>query len=193
VGRASPWAGCNLRAVRRLALAVIAALALAGCGSGNASYVQEAETEGQYVDVGGLTYQVQISRYLNPGGVEDAQYLIGAPANLDTAKQIWFGVWMRVKNYSEQTLTPTNDFTITDTLGNKFTPVPQAPTNVFAYHPIPLGASNVYPPPESAAANGPIQGSLILFKLEESSISNRPLVLHVAAPGAEPATVSLDL
>jgi len=168
-------------------------LVLAGCGSGNADYVQEAETEGQYVDVGGLTYQVQISRYLNPGGVEDAQYLIGAPGDFDPAKQIWFGVWMRVKNYSEQTVTPTNEFTIVDTLGNKFTPVQQAPTNVFAYHPIPLGPANVYPPPESAAANGPIQGSLVLFKLDEASISNRPLVLHVESGSAEPATIVLDL
>jgi hypothetical protein len=179
--------------VRRLALAVIAVLALAGCGSGNASYVQEAETEGQYVDVGGLTYQVQISRYLNPGSLEDAQYLIGAPTDINTAKQIWFGVWMRVKNYSDQTVTSTNNFTITDTLGNKFTPVQQAPTNVFAYRPLPLGPANVYPPPESAAANGPIQGSLILFKLEEASISNRPLTLHVEAAGAESATIVLDL
>jgi hypothetical protein len=192
VGRASPWAGCNLRAVRRLALAVIAALALAGCGSGNASYVQEAETEGQYVDVGGLTYQVQISRYLNPSDTEDREYLQGAGA-LATDKQIWFGVWMRVKNYSDQSLTPTSDMEITDTLNDRFSPVSMPQTNVFAYQPGPLGPANVYPPPDTAASNGPIQGSLVLFKLDESSISNRPLVLHISAAGAEPATVSLDL
>src|SRR3954453_21829712 len=176
--------------MRRFALVAALALALAGCG--NQASVKEAETEGIYVDVGNLTYQVEISRYLNPGSLEDAQYLIGAPSDLDSAKQIWFGVWMRVKNYSDETATPTTDFSITDTLDNKFTPVQQAPDNVFAYHPIPLGPANVYPPPESAAANGPIQGSLVLFKIDESSIANRPLVLHIAAPGDE-ATVELDL
>jgi hypothetical protein len=179
--------------VRRLALAVIAVLALAGCGSGNASYVQEAETEGQYVDVGGLTYQVQISRYLNAGNIDDREYLIGAPSDLQTGKQIWFGIWMRVKNYSDETLTPTTDFTITDTLNHQFTPVTLPPTNVFAYRPAPLGHSSVYPTPNSAASSGVIQGSLVLFKLDESSIANRPLILHIASGTAEPATVSLDL
>ena len=188
--RASPWAGCNLRAVRRLALAVIAALVLAGCG--NAAYVREADTEGTYVDVAGLTYQVQLSRYLNPADPEDREYLIGAPGALQANKQIWFGVWMRVKNYSDQPATPTTEFTITDTLNNKFTPVTLPATNVFAYHAAPLGHSNVYPTPDTAAASGPIQGSLILFKLDESSIANRPLVLHVGSGNAE-ATVSLDL
>jgi hypothetical protein len=178
--------------VRRLALAVIAALALAGCGSGNPDYVREAETEGQYVDVGGLTYQVQISRYLNPGNVDDREFLMGA-SGLQTGKQLWFGIWMRVKNYSDEAITPTSDFRITDTLNHQFIPVQLPTTNVFAYRPGPLGHANVYPTPDSAAASGPIQGSLILFKLDEASIANRPLILHIASAGSEPATVSLDL
>jgi hypothetical protein len=180
--------------VRRLALVVIAVLALAGCGTGNPDFVKEAETEGTYVDVGGLTYQVQMSRYLNPSDSEDREYLQGVPGALDTAKQIWFGVWLRVKNYSGESLTPTTDFEITDTLNNRFTPVSLPQTNVFAYNPGPLGHANVYPPPDTAAASGPIQGSLVLFKLDEASISNRPLILHITAAGdPEPATVSLDL
>src|SRR3954452_8070282 len=103
--------------MRRFVLLAALALSLAGCG--NLANVKDAETEGVYVDVGNLTYQVQISRYLNPGSLEDAQYLIGAPSDLDSAKQIWFGVWMRVKNYSDETATPTTDFSITDTLDNK--------------------------------------------------------------------------
>ena len=38
--------------------------------------------------------------------------------------EIWFGVWMRVKNYTDGTLTPTDDFAIVDTEGNEFEPVP---------------------------------------------------------------------
>ena len=38
--------------------------------------------------------------------------------------ETWFGVWMRVKNYSDETLTPTDEFTIVDTEENEFRPIP---------------------------------------------------------------------
>ena len=34
-------------------------------------------TEGTYLDLGGLKYQVQISRLLNPSSIEDRAYLVG--------------------------------------------------------------------------------------------------------------------
>ena len=40
----------------------------------------QAETEGIYLDVGDLKYQVQISRELNPADIEDRDYLKGLPA-----------------------------------------------------------------------------------------------------------------
>jgi len=57
----------------------------------------------------------------------------------------------------------------------------------------PLPPSQVYPYAESAAANGPIQGSLILFKLKTDSLQNRPLVLEITQAGEEPSEVDLDL
>jgi len=177
-----------------LALAALAALALAGCGD-KTDYIRTADTEGVYVDVGNLVYQVQISRYLNPADVEDREYLVGVPPNEATlaADELWFGVFMRVKNYSDETLKPTTQFFITDTEGNKFYPVPLPASNPFAYNPKPLGPDQVYPPPDSAAASGPIQGSLILFKLKTESIQNRPLVLHIEQPGQDGAEIDLDL
>jgi hypothetical protein len=179
---------------RVLAVAAVAALAFAGCGD-KTDYVRFAETEGIYVDVGDLVYQVQLSRYLNPGDIEDREYLQGLPAgttpvgNGDT----WFGVWMRVKNYTDQTLTPATDFKITDTEDNTFEPIELAPTNVFRYNPLPLGPSNVLPTPDSAASSGPIQGSLILFRLKVDSLQNRPLVLSIEKPGSPPGEIDLDL
>src|SRR5215218_9534286 len=108
--------------LRKLVLLVFAAAFLSGCGD-KESIVKVAETEGVYVDVGGLTYQVQLSRFLNPGDVEDKQYLVGLPEGVPAqlpGDEIWFGVWMRVKNYSDPTLTPTNEFLIKDTEGNEF-------------------------------------------------------------------------
>src|SRR3954453_13161370 len=103
--------------MRRGILIALAAAVLAGCGSPATRTV--AETEGQYVDVGPLSYQVQISRYLNPGDTEDKSYLTGLPAGTTQAGNgdVWFGVFMRVKNYSDKTQTPASNFTITDTEG----------------------------------------------------------------------------
>jgi hypothetical protein len=180
--------------MRKLLLIAVAALLLAGCGD-KESDVKFAETEGVTVTVAGLDYQVQLSRFLNPGSIDDDEYLMGLPggATLPGGDEIWFGVWMRVKNYSGGTLTPTSTFTIKDTEGNEYHPVPLPATNVFRYAPQPLLQSQVLPVPNSAAASGPIQGSLILFRLKSDSLQNRPLELEIEQSGDQPATVDLDL
>ena len=112
--------------LRKLFLLLAVATLVAGCGNKTEEAV-EAETEGIYLEAGGLTYQVQLSRFLNPGNVDDFQYLMGLPEGINRelpGDEIWFGVWMRVKNYSDETLTPTTDFTIVDTQENEFRPVP---------------------------------------------------------------------
>jgi hypothetical protein len=182
--------------LRKLVFLAAFAVVLAGCGNKTA-LTTVADTEGIYVDVGGLTYQVQLSRFLNPGDVEDKQYLQGLPAGVPAqlpGDEIWFGVWMRVKNYSDPALTPTNEFVITDTEKNQFRPVPlDTATNPFVYEPILLQHAQVLPTPDTAAASGPIQGSLILFRLKTDSLQNRPLILTIEQGGTEPGEVDLDL
>jgi hypothetical protein len=58
-----------------LSLAALAALAAAGCGKEETTAI--ADTEGIYVTVDDLTYQVQLSRILNPASPEDSAYLKG--------------------------------------------------------------------------------------------------------------------
>jgi predicted small secreted protein len=176
--------------------AVLAALTLAACGGGGEGVgrSEEAQQEGTYVEFEQLTYQVQLSRYLNPADPEDKQYLEGLPEGINPVlpgDETWFGVWMRVKNYSGQTLRPTTTFTIVDTEGNEYRPVPLAASNPFAYTPTTLQHSQVLPTPDTAAASGPIQGSLILFRLKTDSLQNRPLTLEIGA--SEPARMDLDL
>ena len=182
--------------LRKLALFILCAAVLAGCGN-KEEFITVAETEGVYVDVAGLTYQIQLSRFLNPGDVEDKQYLYGLPAGVPKelpGDEIWFGVWMRVKNYSEQALTTTDEFKIVDTEGNEFEPVPlEVPANPFVYVPHLLHHSQVLPAPDSAASSGPIQGSLILFRLKTDTLQNRPLVLHIDQGEGNEAEVDLDL
>jgi len=197
--RAQASAGCNLRPqMRRVATLLLlcaSVLVLAACGD-KESVVTEGQ-EGVTVDVGGLSYQVQNSRFLNPNDVEDAYYLRGLPetTDLDPGKDtVWFAVFMRVKNHSDETLTPTTQFTISDTEGKKFQPVAiDAKVNPFAFQANPLPHSKVNPDPNSPSGSGPIQGSLILFRIDTDSLQNRPLTLHIQGNGEEEATMQLDL
>jgi hypothetical protein len=182
--------------LRKLVLLVFVAAFVAGCGNKEA-IITEAETEGVYVDVGGLTYQVQMSRYLNPFDVEDKEYLRGLPSDTNPVLpkgKTWFGVWMRVKNYSDGPLKTSGSFRIVDTEDEEFFPIHQdAATNPFVYEPLLLQHAQVLPPPDTAAASGVIQGSLILFQLTTQSLQNRPLRLEIEQEGAKTGEVDLDL
>jgi hypothetical protein len=181
--------------MRKVVLLAVVALLFSGCGN-KESHITVAETEGVYLDVGGLTYQVQLSRFINPGDVEDRYYLRGLPAGTAplTGSEVWFGVWMRVKNYGHTPLTPATDFVISDTEKNEYRPVVQDPAvNPFIYEAEKVPGAGVLPVPDSPASSGPIQGSLILFRLKVPSLQNRPLVLRIAQGAGEQATVDLDL
>jgi len=182
--------------VRKLVLLVFVAALVAGCGN-KVAVITQAETEGVYVDVAGLTYQVQLSRFLNPGDIEDRQYLAGLPEGVPAAlpgDEIWFGVWMRVKNYSDASLTPTDTFRIEDTEGDEFRPIAlDSAANPFVYEPILLHHAQVLPTPDTAAASGPIQGSLILFRLTNDALQNRPLKLFIEHGEGNEAEIDLDL
>ena len=80
------------------------------------------ETEGLYIDVGELKYQVQISRIINPYDIEDRNYLRGLPEGTlpPKADEAWFGVWLRVENTNDKQVArrPPADFEIVDTQEN---------------------------------------------------------------------------
>jgi hypothetical protein len=187
------------RSLRLTVLCAVAPLVAAGCGATAETGPEKAVTdEGQYLEVGGLKYQVQISRELNPTDNEDRGYLVGLPSGISTEPspgEIWFAVFMRVQNDGDRAESATSDYTITDTQNNTFRPVPLSGQNVFAYRPRTLQPGDLIPIPDSAAASDPIQGSLILFKLKTDDLQNRPLTLHISQGGAsgQSAAVELDL
>jgi len=89
-----------------LLLASVAALAVAGCGNKEEEYTF-GSTEGVYVSVDELKYQIQISRILNAADVEDRSFLKGlAEGVAPDDDEVWFAVFIRVENESDQTLTP---------------------------------------------------------------------------------------
>jgi hypothetical protein len=175
-------------------LAIAAAtLAIAGCGNKQAQTLH-GDTEGSYLDLGGMKYQVQISRLLNPASIEDRYYLTGLPPGqrLGAGDQ-WFAVFMRVENDGEKPARAATDYTITDTQDNKFRPIRMAPQNVFAYRGGVLQPTAVLPPPDSPAGQGSIQGSLLLFKIPTTNLENRPLELAIRTPAAPGKTATVDL
>jgi hypothetical protein len=186
---------------RRLALlpalaALLLAAGLAGCGKEKTTTL--AEMEGIYVDAGPLTYQIQISRQLNPKDIEDRNYFVGLdPAQAKLAPdEVWFGVFMRVQNTSKHSQPASDEFEITDTLEKVYTPVPIASTNPFVYKARDVEPGQLLPSTDSAAGSGPVgQGALLLFKLKLSSFANRPLELKIKSRSIprEEAMIELDL
>lgn len=186
----------SLRPLRVLLLLALSASALAVAGCGNKQEVRTVgETEGIYIDVGELKYQVQLSRIINPNDEEDKHYLEGLPAGTVQPKsdEAWFGVWMRVQNTTDKkTLTAADEFEIVDTQEHTFTPI-ELEDNPFAYEAQDLTPQTVVPSPNSPAGEGVIQGSLILFKLTTESIANRPLEFKIQSPALPDDVGVVDL
>jgi hypothetical protein len=192
---------CCPSRLRRLGL-LLAALALtvglSACGH-RLAHPTSADTEGQYVDAGPLTYQVQLSRELNPYSIEDSTYLKGVLAPPLKSDEMWFGVFMWAKNETKNAHITTDQFSIIDTAGNRYHPVAiNSSLNPYAWEPTVLRPLATYPTPDGLAFFGPTQGALVLFRLPTtgttSVFANRPLTLLIHAPGqVGPSTISLDL
>jgi hypothetical protein len=181
-----------LRTVLSIALVALAA----GCGSDSTATV--AETEGLYLDVNGLKYQIEMSRYMNPADVEDREYFIGLPESTPeaTPEETWFGVWVRVENTSEDETRPAaNTWEIHDTQDNVYRPIPiDTDINPFVFEPVDVPPKTVIPLASSAAGQGPTQGLLLLFKLKNESLQNRPLELKFSnGGGGQEGTYDLDV
>jgi hypothetical protein len=175
----------------RLILLAVAALAgvllVAGCGSNGPNLTSK---EGAPVELGDLSYNVVISRPLNPNDVEDAQYLKGAPTLPDS--QFYFGVFLQVENNGDTTQTLPQSLTVVDTEGNRFNSV--SLDNDFALKlPSRIDAGASLPLAESSAANGPIGGSMVLFLIDQTAAENRPLELEIPSTTGETGTIELDL
>jgi hypothetical protein len=174
--------------MRRLVVLAVAVIALVASGCKDSeSQKTSAETEGLYLRIDGLTYQIQMSRYLNPNDIEDSEYLVGLPGGTaqPAGDDVFFGVWVRVQNESDQARRSANTWEIHDTQDNVYRPIPlDTNINPFAFEKgVAVPPMGVVPNPSSAAGQGPIQGSLLLFKLKTDSLQNRPLELHFNSGG----------
>ena len=184
-----------MRRLLVISTALACALTAAGCGN-KMETVTQGDTEGIYLDVDHLKYQIQISRYMNPDDVEDKSYLVGLPASSPAtgSDATYFGVFIRVQNTTDETLAPANDFEIVDTQENVYRPIPlDTNVNPFAYKPDPIEPNGLIPEPDSVASEGTIQGSLLLFKIKNDSFQTRPLEFRFKRGSGTTGVVDLDV
>jgi hypothetical protein len=175
-------------AVIAAVLAIAAGAILAGCETDpeNATEVEE----GRLIKVDDLLYNVQITRILNPKDPEDKAYLVGQePPGGD---QYYLGVFMTVANDSDSAAEVPGDFTVEDTVGTTYEPIPS--DSLFALKTeSTLQPGDQLPELESTAANGPIQGAMVLFRITGAAIEDRPLILHIPSSDGEIREVELDI
>ncbi len=174
-----------------LALVLFSALAVlgtAGCGN---NLSKEAD-EGVPIQLGDLKFTVQETRELNPSQPDDKEYLAGQ--QLPTPKgQMYLGVFLTIHNSGDSPVrVPTNaQMSVVDTTGAAYQSIPSH-TDYAA----PLGSllppGGDIPVAGTAAANGPTQGGLVLFLVNQSLTENRPPKLEIDSSG-ETGEITLDL
>jgi len=171
--------------IRSLSVFVLiaAALTLAACGNKTNS-IHSAETEGIYLNVGKLKYQVEITRQLNPAAIpEDRTFVEGVAGNQAklAPNQLWFAVFVRIENPTNQRQVPATGYTIVDSEGNVFRPVSiNSKLNPFALSNAPIPPKGTDPNPDSVPGQVDSIGGLeLLFKLNYPNLDNRPLTFKI--------------
>ena len=179
-------------------LLLLAALALplglSACGDdesadeADAAALEEA-VEGEPLELGELGYNVQITRFLNPDDIEDSEYLAGMPEPKPGTD--YLGVFIVIKNDSEEGLPSASDYVVTDTLENEYEPLESE-----SPYALDVGAEvapeSQLPIPGSTAATGPNQAALIVFEVSEDVSDNRPLIMEIKS-GFGDGEIILDI
>ena len=132
---------------------------------------QVAETEGIYLELGELKYQVQVSRQLNPLLEQTSAYFesVEEPTSTSADDEVWFGVFMRVENESEEPHRRGRaSIEIVDTQENEYFAARDRRAEPFAYRAGEVEGRELYPLPDTAAARARANGALLLFKLKRA-------------------------
>jgi hypothetical protein len=170
-------------------LLVLAALpGLAACGDEEPG-VDEPAREGLALELEGITYNVFITRQLNPRLPPDEAYVTDeAPAG-----ETLYGVFIQACNQSEEPHETAGEFIVKDNQDNEFEPEELPEDNTFAYSPRTLNPDECIPEAGSVAQLGPSGGSMLLFQLPLETTENRPLELEIVAENGDMLIYELDI
>jgi hypothetical protein len=180
-------------ALRRLTLAACvlvaaAPLGLAACGEDEPG-VDEPAREGLALELDGVTYNVFITRQLNPRVAPDWAYVTEEPPPGETL----YGVFIQACNHSDEPHETVENFVVKDNQENEFEPEELPVDNAFAYSPRTLEPDECIPEAGSVAQLGPTAGSMLLFQFSLETTENRPLELVMEGEGGETLTFELDI
>lgn len=169
-------------------LVLVSGTALSACGS--TEHEKTGIVEGEPVALGQLQYNVLFTRPLNPNDVEDSEYLVGhKPAPPDTT---YLGVFLQVENLDKnQGHAIPDSFSIRTTTGKEYSNLDTE--SIYALQPgATVDPHGGLPVVDSTPQVGPIQASMLLFRVADESMENRPVELIIEGEDG-PATVELDL
>lgn len=176
-----------IRRPTQFVLALLAGLALAG-GVAACGEEEEAKTEvveGEPLELAGLEYNVQITRFLNPDDNEDAGYLVGQRPPAPGSG--YLGVFMVIDNHEEHVRPSATNYVVRDTLGDEFETLPsESPYALEVGADVPAEARLPLP---GTTAN---QTSLLIFQVTDEVNENRPLKLEIQT-NAGKGEVILDI
>ena len=177
-----------------ICIAALAALTVAGCGNKQDS-TNVGDTEGIYVTVDDIKYQIQISRILNPAARDDAAYLRGLPEGEELTKdEVWYAIFIRAENDTDDPHQMADEFTIRDTQDDEFEPVELDPAvNVFSYQARPIPPGDLLPQLDAPASDNTIGGALLLFKVKVTSLYNRPMELEISGASDQTGVIDIDV
>lgn len=171
-------------------LAVFAAIALAGTLSACGAEEEEGHAlEGEPLELTGLEYNVQITRFLNPHDTEDAEYLVGQPPPEPGTE--YLGVFLVVSNETDEARPSATNYVVTDTIGTEYELLESESPYALDVG-VEVGAENQLPLINSTAGSGVNQGALLIFAVDDSVSDNRPLELEIQTFGGSGA-VTLDI
>jgi hypothetical protein len=182
--------------VRRLIAttsALLLAVGVAACGNHEEQGVEEPAREGIAVEMGGVDYNVFITRQLNPAVQPDGAYYAGPPTK---PGEVLYGVFLQTCNRSNEPRDTATTFKATDNQGNEFDPTPLPEDNQFAYSAQRLDPDECIPEAGSVAQLGPTAASMVLFTFPLEQTENRPIELEIENPsdeGPDHITYTLDL
>ena len=170
-------------------IAFVSTVAFVGCNDKKQG-VDEPAREGLSLPLGGIDYNVFITRELNPDIPPDNAYYSGPPA---PKGETLYGIFIQACNHSNSPRTPASNFSVKDNQDNTYQPVDLPTDNPFAYHPRRLDPDQCIPQAGSVAQLGPSAGALLVFRFPLATTENRPLELVIEDSRAERLTFELDI
>lgn len=154
---------------------------LAACGGAEVGTEEKPAREGLAIDVGGVSYNVFITRELNLRITPDKAYYTGPPA---PPGKVLYGVFVKSCGADKKPVrtADVHSFVVEDNQGNRYLPKELPKDNAFAYQPTVLPKAQCTPEAGSVAQLGPVDGSMLLYEFPLQDTENRPLVLHIEGP-----------